>query len=126
LFIFEQYTYFTTYFIPKDEETISSVVSREVTSTQVGLVKKTFSNVIPAVSASAASGIAPDAVEEEYDEEDVKPSSVRIVYKTFATTVSYFELFIIRGFFNLNFGANLLRDPHPMEVPGDRLSAQTG
>jgi len=35
---------------------------------------------------------------------------------------------ILREFFNLSFGANLLLDPmcHTMEIPGDRLSAQAG
>jgi len=34
----------------------------------------------------------------------------------------------LRGFFNLSFGANLLLNPpcYTMEIPGDRLSAQTG
>ncbi len=45
--VYRTYTYYTTYFIPKEDSTLTSVTSREVTSTSTGLVRKTYSSIRP-------------------------------------------------------------------------------
>lgn len=90
--VYRTYTYYTTFFIPEEGSTSTKIVSREVTSSAVGLVRKTFTNVNPTAAQS--------------EEVDVKPSvkparkflrgkdgGSQVIYKTLFTTYTYLTTF---------------------------------
>ncbi|XP_035707259.1 mucin-17 isoform X2 [Folsomia candida] len=97
--VFRTWTYFTTFFIPEEGSTSTKIVSREVTSSAVGLVRKTFTNLVVPTSSSTL----------EDDEEATKPSAVvtkpkrirgkdggaqaQVIYKTLFTTYTYLTTF---------------------------------
>ncbi|ODN04896.1 hypothetical protein Ocin01_01794 [Orchesella cincta] len=102
--VYRTYTYYTTYFIPKEDSTITSVTSREVTSTSEGLVRKTYTSIKPtsATDVDSAAEVT-ESVEPEKSRPGkyktppsrgkIRPSGAQIIYKTFYTTFTYLTTF---------------------------------
>ncbi|CAL8109577.1 unnamed protein product [Orchesella dallaii] len=101
--VYRTYTYYTTYFIPKEDSTITSVTSREVTSTSEGLVRKTFTSIQPTSAtdidsaAEVTEKVEPEKSRAKYKTpargNKIRPSGAQVIYKTFYTTFTYLTTF---------------------------------
>jgi len=64
------------------------VISREVTSTAVGFVKKTFSSIIPTQTIQSVLEPSPTISAASYEDEEEEDEYTPTFYKTYFTTVS--------------------------------------
>jgi hypothetical protein len=89
--IFKTLTFYTTFFIPDEGTTSTRIVSREVTSTTAGLVRKTLTSIIP--RASGGVEVKPTDEAKPGKRFRGKDHGAQVIYKTLYTTYTYLTSF---------------------------------
>ncbi|XP_029175188.1 uncharacterized protein LOC114943684 [Nylanderia fulva] len=95
--VYKTFTYFTTFFIPNNEETTTSIRSREVVSSEVTFLTELIrpTSTDSSIKSTSSPGTKTPSLPDETEEEQTtkQDEEIELIFKTLYTTYTYLTTF---------------------------------